>query len=228
MQMAGWIFACAIAAAANAQVPSCNLVWEVNDGSGWRGGDVVTSQRALSVRLRADWSAPGEFSFFYVTDFDATISGTAASDSVGSFTREAPFTHFSAGFSGQLASYRFGNTIKIDSVSDSQAPGAGPGWIETYQSPDTFPHPDYSRSIPLFSYALNLADEQGIREISSVMFRRFGVEDLRLWVGSTPVDVQPVVVAARVTYVPTPPCAALGLLATLACRRRREALLRII
>lgn len=210
-----------------AQTPYCNLYWEVNDGSGWTRNQLVTSQRTVMVRYLAEWDAPGSGSGAYLghVSFDGTISQAAPDDSVSLIARSPSFFQISQGFSPNLNSRRFGDLIKLDSESDVALPGAGAGWVECYQSIDFVPPTvNYSRTLSIFSYTLDLGETLGTRDISSVarvhptngstatIMGPFNTAQYRVFAPSQGV---------RVTYVPSPAITSLLILGLAIPRRRK-------
>ena len=135
--------------------------------------------------------------------------------------RGTTFYPFDGGYSPTMVSSRFGDLIKIDSVSDTALPGAGTGWIQCAQFHDNPSLPvDRSHVISFFSYTLNLGDTPGTRDIASALriSPRDGTSAL-IWDGSL-YRVAATSQGVQVTYVPGPATSSLLLLVAVATRRR--------
>jgi len=210
-------------ASVSAAQTTATLWWEVNDGSGWRSGDVTTSSWTLSVRMMASWNSNAVFE---LTAFDAIVTSPIGStDNVSDFFQHDFLRFDSQGF----AAFRFGNVLKIDRPTDSALPGQGTRWISPYQS-TSVPERLLDNPIELFRYSLTLDTTQtGLRTISQMHFplpsRQGGSATNVLSLdfgGDQPVAVPTTRLDARINYIPSPgSLALLSVVVGIAARRRR-------
>jgi hypothetical protein len=203
--------------------------WEVSlDGQTWNRGLVEVPREQQSVEVRAQCRFDQETPNFYFGGslFDGIVEGVGVGDTISNI--QFGTTLFNA---ADVAVSRFGNTLKVDSASDSLPPGIGPRWLSPVQ-----PHPitprqnDFSNPFEMFSYRLNLDGTAGVRDIGAV-FRTVvppGVPSglyvaVYEWGNTTNTYYQALTVnPASVRVIPTPSACLIPALAYACLTRRRR------
>jgi hypothetical protein len=216
------------ACSAWAQIGLGTLTWEVNDGSGWTSGHLVTSEPAVMVRLVAAWTSNAGYAFSG-TQFDALVtSDSTDADLASQFERVFPFNR---GLTQTLIATRFGNTLKIDDARDSSPPGQGPRGIFPGQLVEGFGDPfTTANPVAIFQFRLTFDDAPGPRVVSSRHVAPSGGNTvdrvMRLYTTSTGASNLPSTTSfpLEIVYVPGPGASTLTLVAAggLARRRRRS------
>lgn len=211
-----------------AQVPGA-MTWQVSldDGATWQGGDVAVSpsQTSVRVRLLASWDAGlGGTSppvWFWFTLLDPYVADVGLNDAMSEVRRRTADGYSLLGPS--LGPQRVGSVLKLDSVTDTALPGAGPGWFSISQGSGITGVFTYGNPIEILTYRLSLDGSLGTRTVSGVWAPNpsaGGAPQVRL---STGESVQATFHDARI-IVPAPGAAGLGAAACLgliAARRRR-------
>lgn len=148
--------------------------WEgsIDNGQTWQSGSMDVSAQQQGVRVRARCQFPTELlgpaplTYLQWTNLDAIVVGSSLvgeADSIDTILF-ADRIRFNA-----VTSTRFGNTLKIDAVGDSDAPGVGGGWIDIYQRPpNQLPNPNLDNPISPIEYTLRLDGSIGTRLVSGV------------------------------------------------------------
>lgn len=200
-----------------------NLVWEVNDGSGWRSGNVTTNSSSLSIRMIASWNSSA---IFEGTAFDATItSPNTAEDGASGF-----YLHPGLDLNGaSFAAARFGNVLKIDGAGDAAAPGQGSLWINPFQEVGV-PERLTDNPLEIFRYTLlldtSVTGERVLSQIHSPLRNRPGSQNpghfVSVATGNAPVAIFTNTPTTTIQYIPAPTtgsAAILGCLFMTRCRR---------
>jgi hypothetical protein len=163
----------ALSACAHAQPSSARLTWQMSeDQVNWTGSRYVTpGTTRVQVRALLTYLQPStHFTRFGLSQCDPTITGQNGAG-LGD-TVEGIYWRYNVDL---LLNYnehqatRFGNVLKIDRVTDTAAPGAGTGWMTSFQdAPSLFPLTDDLPVIVLYQYTLVLDDTPGVREVNGV------------------------------------------------------------
>lgn len=221
-----------LAAAANAQVGTANVAYEVSDDGGatWNGGLTETVASSVLVRIRASWSDDAGMYAFAGAQFDVVVTGVGgagAGDTVSNAIR--PGTT-SGGSAQTIVATRFGNQIKIDDVRDTLGPGAGTRGVFPGQLVENFAGTNFSNANPItiFQFELNLDGSIGDRDMSSLYIAPSGGNtiDRVMRIYTSPAGAQntpsTTTRGATVRVVPAPGALALLGLGGLAIARRRR------
>lgn len=200
-----------------------NLVWEVNDGSGWRSGSVITTSSSLTVRLVASWNSTA---IFEQTAFDAIITSPGATSDGASGFYYHPWLSFDG---ASFAATRFGNVLKIDRTGDAAPPGQGFSWINPYQEVGVAERLT-DNPLEIFRYTLlldtSVTGERVLSQIHSPLRNRPGSQNpghfVSVATGNSPVAIFTNTPTTTIQYIPAPTtgsAAILGCLFMTRCRR---------
>lgn len=221
-----------LAAAANAQVGTGLVVYEVSDDGGatWNGGLVETVASSVKVRILASWSSDADMYAFGGSQFDVVVTGVGgagAADTVANAMRPWPTN---TGSAQTIVATRFGNQIKIDDARDTLGPGAGTRGVFPGLLAQNFAGTNFSTANPLtiFEFDLNLDGSIGDRDLSSLYIAPPGGNTIdrvmRIYTSPTGAQNTPSTTTrgATVRVVPAPGALALLGLGGLAIARRRR------
>jgi hypothetical protein len=221
-----------------AQPFSARLTWQFSeDYVNWTNTGLVTPGiERVHVRALLTYQQPSTyFTRFGMSHCDPTVTGIAGAglgDNV-----ESVYHRYNVDLlnSDQFGTTRFGDVLKIDQLGDNAPPGAGTGWIQSFQdSPSLQPLTDDLPVIVLYQYTVVLDGTPGRRRLdgayrsqSSTVPNAF----VRIWAPQAgswfnyPVATE--VIPGNFTVpVPTPATASLLALAGLFAARRRRGVIR--
>lgn len=220
-----------LAAAANAQVGTGLVVYEVSDDGGatWNGGLTETVASSVLVRIRASWSDDAGMYAFAGAQFDVVVTGVSGA---GAADNASNFARISNGVSSAqtIVATRFGNQLKIDDARDTLGPGLGTRGVFPGQLVEQFAGTNFTSANPatIFTFQLNLDGSIGDRELSSLYIAPPGGNTIdrvmRIYTSSSGAQNMPSTTTrgATVRVIPAPGALALMGLGGLAIARRRR------